>query len=63
VELVEVVLYVRDMGRAAGSPAERARLARQGVEVTEIREPVAGVQLLDARDPDGTRFSLEPRST
>jgi catechol 2,3-dioxygenase-like lactoylglutathione lyase family enzyme len=112
VQLVEVVLYVRDMDRAVGfyrdvlglvidhespgwttfrtgactlalhavagrvsgagepnptflvddAPAERARLARNGIEVTEIREPVAGVQVFDARDPDGNRFSLESRA-
>lgn len=108
-QLVEVVLYVRDMERAirfyrdtlglelafesegwttfgtgactlalhttderspgSGEPdptfliadvvAERARLAGAGVEVTEIREPVTGVRVFDARDPDGNRFSLE----
>jgi catechol 2,3-dioxygenase-like lactoylglutathione lyase family enzyme len=43
--------------------AERARLVGAGVEVTEIREPVAGTQVFDARDPDGNRFSLESRSS
>jgi predicted enzyme related to lactoylglutathione lyase len=111
VELVEVVLYVRDMERAtrfyrdtlglelasagehwttfrtgactlalhatdrrepgAGEPdptfvvpdaaAERARLAAAGVEVTALREPVAGVSVFDARDPEGNRFSVESR--
>jgi predicted enzyme related to lactoylglutathione lyase len=111
-ELVEVVLYVRDMTRAiefyrdvvglevefesagwttfrtgactlalhaterrqpgAGEPDptflvadadhERARLAVAGVEVTETREPVIGVRVFDARDPDGNRFSLESHS-
>ena len=111
-ELVEVVVYVRDMGRAisfyrdtlglqvefesagwttfrtgacalalhatddrrvgTAEPdptfvvqdvdAERARLRRAGVEVGEIREPVPGVRVFDARDPDGNRFSLESRS-
>jgi hypothetical protein len=37
-------------------------LAVAGVDVTEIREPVAGVQVFDARDPDGNRFSLESRA-
>jgi catechol 2,3-dioxygenase-like lactoylglutathione lyase family enzyme len=112
VQLVEVVLYVREMERAirfyrdtlgleldfqsdgwttfrtggctlalhaterrepgSGEPdptflvadaaAERARLGGAGVEVTEIREPVAGVTVFDARDPDGNRFSIESRS-
>jgi catechol 2,3-dioxygenase-like lactoylglutathione lyase family enzyme len=112
VELVEVVLYVRDMDRAIrfyrdtlgleldfesehwttfrtgactlalhatdqrepgkGEPdptflvtdadAERERLADLGVEVTEIREPVAGTRVFDARDPDGNRLSIESRS-
>ena len=111
-ELVEVVLYVRDMGRAirfyrdtlglelgfesehwttfqtgactlalhaterrepgSGEPdptflvadadAERARLAGEGVEVTEIREPVAGTRVFDATDPEGNRFSIESKS-
>ena len=111
-ELVEVVLYVRDMGRAirfyrdtpglelnfesegwttfrtgactlalhatevrepgtgdpdptflvADADAERARLAGEGVEVSEIREPVAGLRVFDVRDPDGNRLSLESRS-
>src|SRR5215216_5735347 len=106
VDLVEVVLYVRDMRRAVSfyrdtlglevahesdvcttfqtgactlalhaiehreldrdepeptfhvsdATSERARLAGAGVDVTEIREPVAGVQVFDARDPDGNRF-------
>jgi catechol 2,3-dioxygenase-like lactoylglutathione lyase family enzyme len=111
-ELVEVVLYVRDMERAirfyrdtlglepdfesehwttfrtgastlalhatdrrepgSGEPdpnflvnnadAERARLAAAGVEVSELREPVAGTRVFDARDPDGNRFSIESQS-
>jgi catechol 2,3-dioxygenase-like lactoylglutathione lyase family enzyme len=106
VELVEVVVYTRDMERAiafyrdvlglepdfesphwttfrtgvctfalhAGSEApdptfevgdaaaERDRLMAAGVEVTEIREPVAGLRVFDARDPDGNRFSIESRA-
>jgi catechol 2,3-dioxygenase-like lactoylglutathione lyase family enzyme len=42
--------------------AERRRLEGAGVEVTEIREPVAGVRVFDVRDPDGNRISLESRS-
>ncbi len=41
--------------------AERNRLAAQGVEVSEIREPVPGTNVFDAQDPDGNRFSLESR--
>jgi catechol 2,3-dioxygenase-like lactoylglutathione lyase family enzyme len=41
--------------------AERAGLIAAGVEVSEIREPVAGIQVFDAWDPDGNRFSLESR--
>jgi catechol 2,3-dioxygenase-like lactoylglutathione lyase family enzyme len=112
VQLVEVVLYVRDMQRAirfyretlgleltfesehwttfstgdctlalhatdrrepgTGEPdptflvpdagAERARLAAAGVDTTEIREPVAGTRVFDARDPDGNRFSIESKA-
>ena len=59
----------RELGAAEPDPtflvadvaAERARLAGAGVEVTEIREPVAGLRVFDARDPDGNRFSLESR--
>jgi predicted enzyme related to lactoylglutathione lyase len=43
--------------------AERERLVAAGVEVTEIREPVAGLRVFDARDPDGNRFSIESRAT
>jgi len=46
----------------ADPDSERARLAGAGVEVTEIREPVIGLRVFDARDPDGNRFSLESRS-
>jgi predicted enzyme related to lactoylglutathione lyase len=104
-ELVEVVVYTRDMARAtsfyrdvfslepefesehwttfrtgactlalhagseapdptfqvADAAAERERLLAAGVEVTEIREPVAGLRVFDARDPDGNRFSIESR--
>ena len=41
-------------------PSTRALLGA-GIEVSEIREPVAGIQVFDARDPDGNRISLEPR--
>jgi catechol 2,3-dioxygenase-like lactoylglutathione lyase family enzyme len=106
VELVEVVVYTRDMERAiafyrdvlglepdfesphwttfrtgvctfalhagseapdptfevADAAAERERLIAAGIEVTEIREPVAGLRVFDARDPDGNRFSIESRA-
>ena len=42
--------------------AARESLAAAGVDVTEIREPVAGVRVFDARDPDGNRFSIESRA-
>ena len=42
--------------------AERKRLAAAGVEVSEIREPAPGIQVFDARDPDGNRFSIESKS-
>lgn len=105
-ELVEVVVYTRDMARAsafyrdvlglepdfesehwttfrtgactfalhAGTEApdptfkvadaetERESLIAAGVEVTEIREPAAGLRVFDARDPDGNRFSIESRA-
>ena len=43
----------------ADAGAERERLAAAGVAVTEIRQPVAGVQVFDVRDPDENRISLE----
>ena len=46
----------------ADADAERERLLAAGVQVTEIREPVAGVRVFDARDPDGNRFSIESRA-
>src|SRR5712691_7310359 len=46
----------------ADAAAERARLARAGVDVTEMREPIAGIRVFDVRDPDRNRFSLESRS-
>jgi catechol 2,3-dioxygenase-like lactoylglutathione lyase family enzyme len=45
----------------ADAAAERERLAAVGVAVTAIREPVAGVQVFDVRDPDGNRVSIESR--
>ena len=42
--------------------AERERLVGAGVEVTEIREPVAGTRVFDATDPEGNRFSIESKS-
>jgi len=39
----------------------RERLASEGVEVTAVREPTAGLRVFDARDPDGNRFSIESR--
>ena len=47
--------------QVADAAAERERLIAAGVEVTEIREPVAGLRVFDARDPDGNRFSIESR--
>ena len=46
----------------ADAAAERERLIAEGIEVTEIREPVAGLRVFDARDPDGNRFSIESRA-
>ena len=45
----------------ADAAAQRERLAAAGVVVTEIREPVAAVQVFDVRDPDGNRISIESR--
>lgn len=45
----------------ADAAAERNRLAGLGVEVTQLREPVAGVRVFDFRDPDGNRLSIESR--
>jgi predicted enzyme related to lactoylglutathione lyase len=42
--------------------ATRESLEAAGVDVTEIREPAAGLRVFDARDPDGNRFSLESRA-
>jgi catechol 2,3-dioxygenase-like lactoylglutathione lyase family enzyme len=40
----------------------RTSLEAAGVDVTEIREPAAGLRVFDARDPDGNRFSIESRA-
>jgi catechol 2,3-dioxygenase-like lactoylglutathione lyase family enzyme len=48
--------------KVADAEGERERLIAAGVEVTEIREPVAGLRVFDARDPDGNRFSIESRA-
>jgi catechol 2,3-dioxygenase-like lactoylglutathione lyase family enzyme len=48
--------------RVGNAATERERLSAAGVAVTEIRGPVAGVQVFDVRDPDGNRISLESRS-
>jgi catechol 2,3-dioxygenase-like lactoylglutathione lyase family enzyme len=45
----------------ADADAERERLAAAGVDVTEIREPAAGVRVFDLRDLDGNRLSVESR--
>lgn len=45
----------------AEAAVERERLAHLGVDVSELREPVAGVQVFDLRDPDGNRLSIESR--
>jgi catechol 2,3-dioxygenase-like lactoylglutathione lyase family enzyme len=42
--------------------AARENLDAAGVDVTEIREPMPGLRVFDARDPDGNRFSLESRA-
>lgn len=40
----------------------RDSLQAAGVDVTEIREPAAGLRVFDAWDPDGNRFSIESRA-
>ena len=42
--------------------AARENLDAAGVDVTEIREPMPGLRVFDARDPDGNRFSIESRA-
>ncbi len=42
--------------------AEHTRLNAAGIAVTEIREPVPGTRVFDAKDPEGNRFSFEHRS-
>jgi predicted enzyme related to lactoylglutathione lyase len=39
----------------------RAELAAHGVELSEVREPVAGVRVCDGTDPEGNVFTLEER--
>ena len=41
--------------------AARAALGVHGVELTEIREPIAGVRVCDGTDPEGNVFTLEER--
>ena len=43
--------------------AARENLDAAGVDVTEIREPMPGLRVFDARDPDGNRFSIESRES
>ena len=60
----------RELGAAEPDPTflvadaamERQRLIAAGVDVTEIRRPVVGVHVFDARDPDGNRVSIESRN-
>lgn len=46
----------------ADADAERERLAALGVQVSELRQPAAGVRVFDLRDPDGNRLSIESRA-
>lgn len=46
----------------ADADAERSRLTAEGVEVSDMREPVAGLRVFDVRDPDGNRLSIESRT-
>ncbi len=39
--------------------AARNQLLRKGVHAGEIRSPAPGVQVFDARDPEGNVFSIE----
>jgi predicted enzyme related to lactoylglutathione lyase len=41
--------------------AVRAELAARGVELSEVREPIAGVRVCDGTDPEGNVFTLEER--
>jgi catechol 2,3-dioxygenase-like lactoylglutathione lyase family enzyme len=43
--------------------AARENLDAAGVDVTEIREPMPGLRVFDARDPDENRFSIESRES
>jgi len=41
--------------------AVRGELTTRGVELSEVREPIAGVRVCDGRDPEGNVFTLEER--
>jgi catechol 2,3-dioxygenase-like lactoylglutathione lyase family enzyme len=55
-EAPDPTFLVDDLG------ATRQQLSAAGVDVTDIREPMPGLRVFDARDPDGNRFSLESRA-
>jgi predicted enzyme related to lactoylglutathione lyase len=45
--------------RVADIKSARFQLVEQGVTVSEIRTPAPGIQVADAKDPEGNPFSIE----
>jgi predicted enzyme related to lactoylglutathione lyase len=41
--------------------AVRSELARRGVELSDVREPIPGVLVCDGTDPEGNVFTVEER--
>ena len=58
----ECTFCLHPIARREPGVGEHARLSEAGIEVTEIREPVPGTRVFDAKDPEGNRFSLEHRA-
>jgi predicted enzyme related to lactoylglutathione lyase len=57
-EVVEVVVYTRDMARATSFYRDVLGLEPD----FESEHWTAGLRVFDARDPDGNRFSIESRA-
>ena len=49
--------------RVSDVPAVRQELVQRGVSMGEVRSPAPGVQVSDAVDPEGNKFSIESRGS
>jgi len=52
----KIIFQVMDIKSA------RFQLLEQGAAASDIRAPASGIQICDARDPEGNAFSIEERS-